>query len=103
MKKFRLATTVLCSAAALLLAACASTTKPGAVGVTRTQFLTVPAEEVDAAALTSFNQQNQKAKAAGRLVTAGPEYERLNRIAKRCRRRCRLFARTPPNGTGAWR
>ncbi|WP_200955532.1 M48 family metallopeptidase [Massilia sp. Root418] len=32
---------------------------------------------------TSFNQQNQKAKAAGERVVAGPEYDRLNRISKR--------------------
>lgn len=69
--------------ALLALSACATSTKPGAVGVTRSQMLTVPAAEMDAMALTNFNNQNQKAQAAGRLLTKGPEYERLNRIAKR--------------------
>lgn len=73
------------SVAAVLgaLSACATSTKPGVVGVTRPQMLTVPAAEVDAMALTSFTNQNQKAQAAGRLVTRGAEFDRLNRIARR--------------------
>jgi len=67
----------------LALSACATSTKPGAVGVTRSQMLTVPAAEVDAMALSGFNSQNQKANAAGRLISKGPEYERLVRIARR--------------------
>ncbi|NHZ89830.1 M48 family metalloprotease [Massilia sp. CCM 8733] len=42
----------------------------------------VPASEVDAMALSDFSNQNQKAKSAGRLLTSGPEYTRVARIAK---------------------
>lgn len=71
------------AAALLALAGCATSTKPGAVGITRSQLLTVPAEKVDALALTSYTAQNRKAEQAGRLVTEGPEYDRLSRIARR--------------------
>lgn len=64
------------------LAGCATSTKPGAVGVTRSQMMLVSASEVDAMALTSFSNQNQKAKSEGRLVTKGTEYNRVARIAK---------------------
>lgn len=76
--------TKLCLAviAAAALAGCATSTKPGAVGVTRTQLMIVPASEVDAMALTDFSNQNQKAKSAGRLVSSGTEYNRVLRIAK---------------------
>ncbi len=76
--------TKLCLAviAVAALAGCATSTKPGAVGVTRTQLLIVPASEVDAMALSDFSNQNQKAKSAGRLLTSGPEYTRVARIAK---------------------
>ncbi|RSZ60585.1 M48 family metallopeptidase [Massilia atriviolacea] len=76
--------TKLCLAAIAVaaLAGCATSTKPGAVGVTRSQLLIVPASEVDAMALTDFSNQNQKAKSAGRLLTSGAEYNRVARIAK---------------------
>ncbi|NHZ33491.1 M48 family metallopeptidase [Massilia sp. CCM 8692] len=64
------------------LAGCATSTKPGAVGVTRSQMMLVSASEVDAMALSSFSNQNQKAKSEGRLVTKGTEYNRVARIAK---------------------
>jgi predicted Zn-dependent protease len=79
------------AALACLLLACASTTKPGAVGVTRQQFLMVPASTVEKMALVSYAQQNQKAKDEGKLLTSGVEYERLDRIAKRLRQQVDIF------------
>ncbi len=76
---------------ACLLLACASTTKPGVVGVTRQQFLMVPAATVEKMALVSYAQQNQKAKDEGKLITSGPEYERLDRIASRLRQHVEIF------------
>ncbi|MDM5181716.1 M48 family metallopeptidase [Massilia sp. DJPM01] len=73
------------------LAGCASSTLPGTVGVTRSQFMIVPAAEVDAMALSGFSSQNQKARAAGRLVNSGAEYDRLDRIAKRLQAQVPVF------------
>lgn len=67
---------------AAALTGCATSTKPGAVGVTRSQMMLVSAEEVDSMALASFSNQNQKAKSEGRLVTKGAEYNRVAKIAK---------------------
>lgn len=74
-----------------LLLACASTTKPGTVGVTRQQFLMVPASTVEKMALVSYAQQNQKAREEGKLITSGPEYDRLDRIARRLRQQVDIF------------
>jgi Zn-dependent protease with chaperone function len=79
------------AAAVLLLAACASTTKPGAVGVTRPQFLLVPAPTVERMALVSYAQQAEKAKSEGKLITSGPEYDRLLRIANRLKEQVGIF------------
>lgn len=76
---------------ACLLLACASTTKPGVVGISRQQFLMVPAATVEKMALVSYAQQNQKAKDEGKLITSGPEYERLDRIAMRLRQHVDIF------------
>ncbi|TCS36580.1 peptidase M48-like protein [Paucimonas lemoignei] len=76
---------------ACLLLACASSTKPGAVGVTRQQFLMVPATTVEKMALVSYAQQNQKARQEGKLITSGAEYERLDQIAKRLRQQVDIF------------
>lgn len=79
------------AAAILLLAACASTTKPGAVGVTRPQLLLVPAPTVERMALVSYAQQAEKAKSEGKLITSGAEYDRLLRIANRLKAQVGIF------------
>ncbi|RJG10694.1 M48 family metallopeptidase [Massilia cavernae] len=76
---------------AAALAACASTTSPGAVDVDRRQLLIVPAEQVEQMARVSFNEQNDKARAAGKLVTQGPEYERVRNIAARLQQQAPVF------------
>lgn len=83
---------MMCAAgAALMLAACASTTKPGVVGVQRQQLMLVSADTVERMALVSFAQQNKQAQAEGRLVTRGAEYERLKRIAARLQKQVTVF------------
>lgn len=69
--------------AVLLLAACATSTRPGVVGVERQQFLAVSAETVERMAALSYAQQNNKAKSAGKLIVGGPEVDRLRRIEQR--------------------
>ncbi len=70
-------------AIATLLAACANTTRPGAVGVNRSQFMMVSSDEVNRLSAVSYNQQNQKAKEKNVLVTSGPTFDRLKFIANR--------------------
>jgi predicted Zn-dependent protease len=77
--------------AALALAACATTTSPGVVDVSRKQLLIVPASTVEQMAEVSFKEQNDKARAAGKLVEQGALYERLRRIAGRLEQQARVF------------
>lgn len=69
--------------ASLLIGGCASSTKPGAVGIDRTQTLWVPAEKINDAAAKSYLQMAVAAKARGTLITQGPEYDRIKSIAMR--------------------
>lgn len=75
----------------LVVAACASTTNPGAVDITRRQLLIVPAETVEQMALIHYAEQNDKAKAAGKLITQGEQFERLRRIAARLQKQAPVF------------
>lgn len=70
-----------CNYRCILLSACANTTRSGVVGVNRSQFLVVSAFEVDRLSAISYNEQNQKAKEKGLLITSGPEYDRLKTIS----------------------
>ena len=65
------------------LAACANTTKPGAVGINRSQFMVVSSADVNKLSAASFEEQNKKAKEKNVLVTSGPSYERLKHVANR--------------------
>ncbi|HEY0488866.1 MAG TPA: M48 family metallopeptidase [Telluria sp.] len=73
------------------LAGCASTTSPGAVDVDRRQLMIVPAGQLEQIAQVSFNEQNEKARAAGKLVTQGAEYDRVRRISERLRQQAPVF------------
>ena len=66
-----------------LLSACSSTTRPGAVGISRSQFMMAPSEQVNRLSEASYNEQNQKAKEKNILVTSGPTFDRLKTIANR--------------------
>ena len=79
------------AAAVLASAGCASTTSPGVVDVDRRQLLIVPAETVEQVAKVSFDEQNDKAKAAGKFVTQGEEYARLQRVAARLQQQASTF------------
>lgn len=66
-----------------LLLACANTTRSGAVGINRSQFMVVSSAEVDRLSAINYNEQNQKAKEKNILVTSGPTYNRLKTISNR--------------------
>jgi Zn-dependent protease with chaperone function len=67
----------------LLLAACASTTQEGAIGVKRKQFMLLSSAEVDNAALTSYQGALSDAGKAGKLNTDKANLERIRVIADR--------------------
>lgn len=66
-----------------LLAACASTTQEGAIGVKRKQFMLLSSDEVDSAALTSYQGALSDAGKAGKLNTDKTNLERIRVIADR--------------------
>lgn len=74
-----------------LLLGCASSTKPGSVGVNRQQFMVVPAADVERMAAVQYADQFNKAKSAGKLITEGPEYDRLRAIGGRLIRQSGVF------------
>ena len=74
-----------------LLLACANTTRSGAVGIDRPQFLMVSASQVDKISAASYSEQNQKAKEKNILITSGPAYDRLKTISTRLIAQTRIF------------
>lgn len=84
-------TALLCATLLVFLTGCASSTRPGAIGVNREQFLIVPASTVEQMALTSYLDQNKKAKTSGKLLDKGPEYSRLQTIAGRLIPQTKVF------------
>jgi Zn-dependent protease with chaperone function len=73
--------TVLVSAC--LLVACANTSRPGVVGVERSQFMMISAAQIERISASSFDQQAKAAQKKNILITSGPQYERLKTIANR--------------------
>ena len=73
--------TVLVSAC--LLVACANTSRPGVVGVERSQFMMISAAQIERISASSFEQQAKAAQKKNILITSGPQYERLKTIANR--------------------
>ena len=66
-----------------LLVACTSTSRPGVVGVERSQFMMISAAQIDRISASSFDQQAKAAQKKNVLITSGPQYERLKTIANR--------------------
>ena len=66
-----------------LLVACTSTSRPGVVGVERSQFMMISAAQIDRISASSFEQQAKAAQKKNILITSGPQYERLKTIANR--------------------
>ena len=69
--------------AGLFLGGCANSTKPGLVGIDRPQALWVSADKLNDATAKSYLQIAMAAKARGKLITQGPEYERIKGVAMR--------------------
>jgi predicted Zn-dependent protease len=70
-------------AAALVAAACSTTTQPGAVGVDRKQTLWVSSDQVNQAAARQYAQVTQKAGQQGKLNTDAAQTQRVRAIAAR--------------------
>lgn len=66
-----------------LLSACATSTKSSVAGGNRSQLLMVSADEVNAASLQFYAQQNAEARKKGGLITSGAEYNRVYAIMQR--------------------
>ena len=71
--------------ATLLAAGCASTTSGSVAtdGRSRSQLLLVSTEQVMEQSLQYYGEQNQKARAQGKLVTSGAEWSRVNAVMQR--------------------
>lgn len=63
-----------------LLAACASSARPGAVGVTQEQLFIVTAAEVEQLSSVHYANQVANALSSGELVASGADYDRLAKI-----------------------
>jgi predicted Zn-dependent protease len=74
-----------------VIGGCATTTRPGEVGVQRSQFMIVSAAEVERMAATSYTNQTNQARNAGKLISTGTEYERLKKIANRIIAQAEVF------------
>ncbi len=85
------------TAVTLLVAGCATTTQPGAVGIKRQQLMLVSAGFVEKIARDQYLQQNSEARKKGKLVERGPQLERLNQISKRLIAHTGVF-----RNTSAW-
>ena len=68
---------------ACLLVACANTSRPGVVGVQRSQFMMISAGQIDRMSAVSYEQQAKAAQKKNILITSGPQYDRLKTIANR--------------------
>lgn len=73
------------AAAALLVTACQTvqTTNPGAVGVNRKQMMMVSSDKVDEGAKVAYDQEVNKARAAGALNQDKATYQRVQKITQR--------------------
>jgi predicted Zn-dependent protease len=92
--------TVTALAAITLLAACASTTAPGAVGIERQQFMMVSAESVNAEAAQGFQKLSSAASSKGKLNTDPVMTRRVRDIGNRLIREAPVFR--PDAAQWAW-
>lgn len=84
---------LLIAAAAILVTACQTvqTTQPGAVGVDRKQIMMVSSQKVDEGAKVAYDQELNKARAAGALNKDKEDYDRVQRISQRLIPQTRSF------------
>jgi len=73
------------------MTACATTTNPGAVGISRQQFLMAPAANIETSAALGYAKFNNEAKANNRLVESGTEFNRLKNIERRLVQQTNVF------------
>jgi predicted Zn-dependent protease len=73
------------------------TTQPGAIGVNRKQMMMVSAEKVDQGAKVAYDQEVNKARAAGALNSDKQDYERVQNISRRLIPQTKIFR---PDATG---
>lgn len=71
------------TAAAAVLAGCATSTADSVTGSRRSQLLIVPESQVIQASEQYYAQQRTQASSAGVLLTSGPEYQRVHGIMQR--------------------
>lgn len=73
------------AAVAVVVTACQTvqTTQPGAIGVNRKQMMAVSAEKVDEGAKVAYDQEVNKARAAGALNKDKQVYDRVQKISQR--------------------
>lgn len=76
---------------ALLLSGCESTTSGGATDSSRSQFLLISSEEVNAGSAQAYRQEMSKARAAKALNTNAAYTRRVNTIAKRLIKQVDVF------------
>jgi predicted Zn-dependent protease len=82
--------------ALISLTACETTTKGGVVGVDRSQFMLVSAEQLDQMAAQSYAKLQQQASAKGDLNTDPAMTKRVRAIAARIEPQTRVFRADAP-------
>lgn len=79
------------AAVAALLAGCASSTKPGAVGIERTQLLMVPTSQINAQAAQGYTTLSSTARSKGALNTDAQATARVRGISERLIKQVGVF------------
>lgn len=83
--------------AAVALAACATTTEKGAVGVERRQFLLVSSAEMDQSAITAYQSVLKEQGTKGAVNRDPKQVERVRRIAARLTPETGVFRKDAPS------
>jgi len=80
----------------LLLAGCASTTQPGAVGAQRSQLLLVSSEDMDKMSAQSYTKLRNEAASKGALNTDPALTQRVRAVATRLEPQTAVFRKDAP-------
>lgn len=75
----------------LFLVGCATTTKPGVVGVSREQFLIASPTQIESSAAQGYAQLNNQARQQNKLILSGQTYNRLHNIKNRLAQQTNVF------------
>jgi len=74
-----------------ILAGCVNTTRPGAVGIERTQLLTAPSASVNQAAASLYSQATSARRATGQLNAHADDAERVRVVSNRLIQQVGIF------------